>query len=212
MSMKKGHMMELIQRLIHDEAVQQLKKKRAASPHDPPDMSDEDLDNILFYGGMNESFDSTAAIGTSDVKEFENQMHDVVKNIPNAILSFDKQPNGHSILLKNGGNAVNVVASGKIAFGSEGDITWMFSIPNGLRLSTEDLQITQSNRDLIADLSNYYTTWQQDWRQKLLAPDGGEDAEMEMDPAMAQPGPAGGAAPEVSAQPAAAPQGGAPAI
>lgn len=185
MSMRKGHMMELIQRLIHDEAIEQLKMKKAASPHDAPDMSDDELDLMLFHGGMepmNESFDGTAKIGTSDITEFENQMHAIISNVPNAILSFDKQPNGHSILLKNGGQSVDVVASGKIAFGNEGNITWMFSIPNGLRLSTEGLQITQENRDIVTNMFDYYNTWQKDWRQKLLAPDQGASSEEQENP------------------------------
>lgn len=212
MSMKKGHMMELIKSLIHDAAVEQLTKKRAANPHDPPSLSDEELDKILFYGGMeplHESFDGAAKIGTSDVKEFENQMYAIISNIPNAILSFDKQPNGHSILLKNAGSSVDVVSSGKITFGSEGAMTWMFSIPNGLRLSTDGLQITQANRDLIADLSNYYTTWQKDWRQKLLAPDGGETSDA-MEAGVDAP--TTGATPEGSATGASAPPEGAPTV
>ena len=176
MSMKKGHMMELIQRLIHDAAVEQLKKKKARSPHDPPDMSDDELDKILFYGGMerlSESFDKVPKISSSDITGFEQEMSNIVSNIPNAVLSFDRQPNGYSILLKNGGQQVNVVASGKITFGNEGTMTWMFSIPNGMRISTNGLEITQSNRDMVSDMANYYNTWQKDWRQKLIAPDGG---------------------------------------
>lgn len=218
--MRKGDMMELIQRLIHDEAIVQLKKKRNASPHDPPSMSDDELDLILFHGGMepmNESFENTAKIGTSDITEFENQMHDMLSNIPNAILTFDKQANGRSILLKNGNGSVDVMASGKIEFGNEGRMTWMFSIPNGFRISTDDgIQITQENRDVFSDMFNYYSTWQKDWRQKLLAPDGGEDDSPVMDPMAAQQGtapPASGDQPsmDVTAQQGATPQGNPPA-
>lgn len=202
MSMRKGQMMELIQRLIHDEAIGQLKKKRSASPHDPPSMSDDELDLILFHGGMepvNESFDNTPKIGTSDITEFENQMHEMLSNVPNAILTFDNQANGHSILLKNGNGSVDVMASGKIEFGNEGQMTWMFSIPNGLRISTTGIQITQENRDVFSDMFNYYNVWQKDWRQKLLAPNGGEsDLDTGVDPDAMQQGaapPAGGEQP-----------------
>lgn len=210
-------MMELIQRFIHDEALAQLRKKRSASPHDPPSMTDDELDLILFHGGvepMNESFDGTAKIVTSDITEFENQMHEILANIPNAILTFDEQQNGHSILLKNGNGSVDVMASGKIEFGNEGKMTWMFSIPNGLRISSTMLQITQENRDVFSDMFNYYTTWQKDWRQKLLAPNQGEDTETAMDAESMQQGavpPAGGEQPSMdsAAQPG-APQGNTP--
>ena len=189
--MKKGHMMELIQRLIHDAAVEQLRKKRKASPHDPPKMTEDELDKIIFDGNMDtdvrsmrmsESFDSLAKISPSDITEFERQMNDMVATVPNAILSFDKQKNGYSIMLKNG-QPISVVASGKVTFGSEGELIWMFSIPNGFRVQTEDLEVTQVNRDLVSNMSNYYDVWQKDWRQKLLspaseegqAPDGGPD-------------------------------------
>lgn len=192
MSMTKGHMMKLIQELIHDEALSQLKKKRAASPHDPPQMNDDELDIVLFHGGMNpisESFDNTAKIGTSDISEFENQMHEMLSNIPNAVLTFDKQPNGYSILLKNGNGAVDVMSSGKITFGNEGEMTWMFSIPNGLKISTKDIKITQENRDIFSDMFNYYNTWQKTWRQKLLAPNAEqEDEDMGMDTGSMQQG------------------------
>ncbi len=174
--MRKGQMIELIQKLIHDEAVGQLKKKRAASPHDPPDLSDEELDGILFHGGMptlKEDFDRVAKINQSDITAFEQKMNEIVSGSQNAVLNFDQQKNGHSILLKNE-NGVSVVASGNISLGGDGEIRWMFSIPNGFRVETSGLKVTPMNRDLIADMANYYDSWQKDWRAKLLAPDGGE--------------------------------------
>lgn len=181
-------MMELIQKLIHDAAVEQLRKKRKVSPHEAPSLSDEEMDHILFNGnmdgqtsrpfGMRESFDDTAKIGTSDITQFEQQMNDMMANVPNAVLTFDQQKNGQIIMLKNEG-AISVVSSGKIAFGTEGEVTWMFSIPNGFRIQTEGLEVTQSNKDTITNLANYYDTWQRDWRQKLLAPDGGKGQEQD---------------------------------
>lgn len=170
-------MMELIQRLIHDAAVDQLKKKPAkwVSPHEPPDMSDDELDLMLFHGGMahlNENFDETAKINASDISAFEQQMYTMVADIPNAVLRFDPQDNGYSIMLKNGGQSIDVVASGTISFGNEGEMKWMFAIPNGFRINTDGLQITQANRDLFANMANYYDSWQKDWRQKLLNPSG----------------------------------------
>lgn len=201
--MKKGQMMELIQRLIHDAAVEQLKKKpvKRVSPHEPPDMSDDELDLVLFHGGMahlNESFDETAKINASDITAFEQEMNDMVANIPNAVLTFDPQDNGYSIMLKNGGQTIDVVASGTIAFGNEGEMKWMFAIPNGFRVNTDGLEITQANRDLFANMANYYDSWQKDWRMKLRAPDGGAsletDKEQAPDSFRAQGAPAQGGA------------------
>ncbi len=209
--MNKGQLMELIQRFIREAAVEQLKKRNRVSPLAPPDMSDDELDIVFFHGNMRdnlkESFDSAAKINASDITEFEQQMSETVANIPNAVLSFDKQRNGYSIMLKNEGT-ISVVASGKITFGSEGEMTWMFSIPNGFRIQTEQLQITNSNRDLISEMANYYNTWQKDWRQKLIAPDQGEGdqegdemADMKTPPgAPGQPGMEAGAPPEMPQQ------------
>lgn len=196
--------MELIQKLIHDEAVQQLRKKKAVSPHDPPDMEDGELDHILFYGGIDqlrESFDKTARINVSDITQFEQQMSEIVSDIPNAVLKFDKQKNGYSIMLKNEGETT-AVASGSITLGNEGSVMWMFSLMNGFRFTTEGLNVTQSNRDLIANIFDYYNTWQKDWRQKLIAPDGGASMEADQQvPPETQTGSAlTGAAPDASGQ------------
>lgn len=181
-------MMTLIQKLIHDAAVEKLRKRKTVSPHEAPEMSMEELDRVLFDGnmergearpfGIRESFDQVAKINTSDITEFERQMNEIVANSPNAILSFAQQKNGYPIMLKNEG-AVSVVANGKIVFGNQGEMTWMFSIPNGFRIQTDDLQVDQSNKDIITNLANYYDTWQKDWRQKLLSPDGGQDSDEE---------------------------------
>lgn len=191
--MRKGEMIELIQRLIKDEAVAQLKKRRKASPHDPPQMSDDELDSILFHGGMpviNEDFDRTAKINQSDITAFEQKMHEIVSNTQNAVLSFDQQPNGHSILLKKS-NGIMVMASGNIKFGSEGELRWLFSIPNGFTIGTAKLKINPTNKTLISDLADYYDSWQKDWRAKLLAPDQG--ASLEDGQTQAPPSPTAGA-------------------
>lgn len=186
--MRKGHMMELIQKLIHDAAVEQLRRRKKVSPHEAPEMSADELDRILFDGnmerdgsrpfGIREShgrFDQMAKINSSDITDFETKMNEIVAESPNAVLSFEQQPNGYSIMLKNG-DPISVVANGKIVFGNQGEMTWMFSIPNGFRMQTEGLQIDQSNKDIITNLANYYDTWQKDWRQKMLSPTGGEEA------------------------------------
>lgn len=211
--MRKGQMMEFIQRLIHDAAIEQLRKKKTVSPHEAPDMSDEELDKILFHGGMDkisESFDNTPKIKSSDITTFEQEMNNMLVNIPNAVLAFDQQKNGYSIMLKNEGQTIGAVASGKITFGNEGSMTWMFSIPNGFRMETDGLQITQANRDLFSDMANYYDSWQKSWRQKLNAPDGGQGMEAqktENDPSFRSPAGApaqsmGPAQPDAGAPPA----------
>lgn len=185
--MRKSDMMELIQKLIHDAAVEQLRKRKKVSPHEAPEMTVDELDKILFDGNMdrdgsrkfgireNDSkFDNVAKINSSDITDFENKMNDIVANSPNAVLSFERQNNGYSIMLKNG-NPISVVANGKIIFGNQGEMTWMFSIPNGFRVQTDGLQIDQSNKDIITNLANYYDTWQKDWRQRMLSPNGGKD-------------------------------------
>jgi len=187
--MKKGQMMELIQKLIHDAAVEQLRKRKKVSPHEAPEMTIDELDKILFDGNMerdnsrrfgiregDEKFENIAKINSSDITDFQNKMNEIVANSPNAVLSFDQQPNGYVIMLKNG-DPINVVANGKIVFGNQGEMTWMFSIPNGFRVQTEGLQIDQSNKDIITNLANYYDTWQKDWRQKMLSPNGGDQEE-----------------------------------
>lgn len=197
--MRKSDMMELIQKLIHDTAVEQLRKRKKVSPHEAPEMTVDELDKILFDGNMerdsarrfgireNEAkFDNIPKINSSDITDFENKMNEIVANSPNAVLSFEQQANGYSIMLKNG-DPISVVANGKIVFGNEGEITWMFSIPNGFRIHTEGLQIDQSNKDIITNLANYYDTWQKDWREKMISPDGGKKEEAPENAAAAQP-------------------------
>lgn len=198
--MRKSDMMELIQKLIHDTAVEQLRKRKKVSPHEAPEMTVDELDKILFDGNMDRDgsrrfgirendakFDNVAKINSSDITDFENKMNDIVANSPNAVLSFERQKNGYSIMLKNG-DPISVIANGKIVFGNQGEMTWMFSIPNGFRIQTEGLQIDQSNKDIITSLANYYDTWQKDWRQRMLSPDGGDSQEgADMNPAGQSP-------------------------
>lgn len=178
---------EFIRREIWQAASQQLKREREAAQAKPrPDASpdwtnkDREFDNLLFNGGyedrgfhktigLSESVNEIPPISSQEVSDFEKKFGDILSKYTNATTSFDEQGKQRkSMQFKKTDKGIAVQASGYIQVGNEGTIRWMFSIPNGFRIETEGLEVTQSNRDLIADLYNFYNEWQKEWRQKLL--------------------------------------------
>lgn len=203
--MKKKDLLELIRGQVRNAAVTHLQGRKNGTPIKEDPFNETEFDTILFNGnyadggikrhfGIHEStFESTPKIQTNDIKEFEIQFQNIISNTPNANLVFDKQKNNYSIMLKKQPSGISVYASGKILCGNEGEIRWFFSIPNGLRIETGGLEINQDNKNLFADMADYYDIWQKEWRLKLSSPDGGASTEQGSQPT--QPPDVGGGAP-----------------
>lgn len=188
---------EFIRQEIWSAAAAELKRQKEAKanaprPDAPPQLDDREFDNLLFNGGYEDfGFHKTVGlnesknppnISSAEIQEFEKQFADILSNYPNTTVSFDQIGKAKkSMMFKQGNKGVAVTASGYVQAGNSGTVRWMFSIPNGFRIETEGLEITQENRDIITDIYNFYNEWQQSWRQKLTGnQDSGNDEMADM--------------------------------
>lgn len=161
--------------------------KTAQQKKEEDKINELDLDNIIFNGGykdkpiskvigLNESEEQSPMISSFDINDFENEMNGIVNKYPNTTILFEPQGNQKkSIVFKKTPSGFMAMASGYINIGNSGKLRWIFSIPNGMRIETDGLEITEENRDIITDLYNYYRTWEQDWRKKLSSKEPSED-------------------------------------
>lgn len=198
---------DLIRREVWAAAAQTLKKEKSAAskraPADfPPKMEEREMDNLLFNGGyedfgfhktigLNESQDAQLQVTNSEIQEFEKNFSEILSKYPNTTVSFDEQgKQNKSMMFRQGAKGVHVQSSGYIQVGNEGTLRWMFSIPNGFRVETEGIEINQVNRDIFADLFNFYNDWQQRWRMRLTGniQNDIEDAEMTQEQPGGSPG------------------------
>lgn len=203
--MRKSELISIIKDTIRDKAVAKLSGKGAPKKQEEP-FDENHFDSLLFNGGYADGIrrhfgihesKERIKVQLSDIKDFESEMQNLISPIPNATLQFDKQENGYSMMIKNISGSIGVFASGNIIFGNEGKIKWFFSIPNGVRLETDGLEITQDNKFMIEELYNYYVTWQKDWRLKLQDPQYKEEPELNLGAEQPTMEPeVGGAAPE----------------
>lgn len=195
---------EMIKREVWAAAAAKLKQERQAQanaprPDEPPKLEDREFDNLLFNGGYEDmgfhkiyglSENTQPQINSSEIQDFEKKFAEILTKYPNATVSFDEQGRQKkSMVFKPGPKGTAVTATGYIQLGNEGNIRWMFSIPNGLRIETDGIEITQENRDIFTDIYNYYNDWQRDWRKKLTGNESApENFGDEMLPGAEQPG------------------------
>lgn len=186
--MRKSELISLIKDAIRDRAVSKLSGNGAPKKKEEP-FDENHFDSLLFNGGYAEGIrrhfgihesQERVKVQLSDIKGFESEMQNLISPIPNATLTFDKQKNGYSMMIKNMSGSLGVFTSGSIIFGNEGQIKWFFSIPNGVRFETDGLEITQDNKFLFEELYNYYVTWQKDWRLKLQDPQYSEEPSFDL--------------------------------
>jgi hypothetical protein len=202
--MNKNELKDLIKREVWSAAAAKLKQEKAAASNKPqanlpPKLDDREFENILFNGGYeDEGFNkiyglaegAIPQIDTQEIHEFEKKFAEVLTKYPNVTVTFDEQgAQRKSMTFKPNPKGIAVTASGYLQLGNEGNVRWMFSIPNGCRLETEGVELTQENKDLFPEIYNFYNEWQQEWRQKLT---GNEEAPEEfgddMMPGQEQPG------------------------
>jgi len=209
--MNKDELIEMIREEIHSLAFETL-RNNAKEKNDkknrifkPKGLSEDEIEYSMFYGGnkpdknglpqpitIREGYDSgIPQINSVEISQFEDSFEEMLQEIDGASVVFDKQSNGYSLKMWIGAEGIEAGASGVIEMGNKGRVKWAYSLKNGLTVSTEDLAVEQGNKRLLEKLYNNYDAWQKEWREKLTIQPGQEEAEP---------------APEMGAEPAAAPE------
>lgn len=168
---------KIIRTQILKQAAEDLRSKKVSYTKDS--YRDKDFDSIFFNGGFDDDgFNKTlnlnenemVKIGISEIKQFEDEFNQVVNKYPNTTITFDVQnEKSKSLLFKKDQNGVMILASGVINCGNNGSFRWVFSMPNGLKISTENFEITQENKDIISEIYLYYYEWEKKWRTRLMS-------------------------------------------
>lgn len=152
------------------------------------EITEDDFDSVLFFGlgdpkeaKSNKTFTIKEVMGnnlkitTTEIKEFENTFKSLLDSIPGATVVFDNQKNGYSLLAIKKPDGFEAVASGIINLGSDGKISWSYSILNGLTLNAQNLKLTNSNKIISEAIYENFNIWQKTWREKLNYPTIGDD-------------------------------------
>lgn len=167
-------------------------------------MTEDEFDTIFFHGGkpkkdekktgpitIKEGTEPKLKITSNEIKEFEASLHDAIKN---ATVTFDKQSNGYSLSATRKANGeVEARASGKIIFGDNGEIVWVYSLLSGLNVNVINFKVDDKNKTTLEDLYNNFNDWQTKWRDSLNLPSAPEEGQ-----AAAMPQQATGATPAAS--------------
>lgn len=172
--MTKKELVQFIREEAMKLALDQLKTKKeapVAAPVFKRELSEEELDEILFNGGssiteknkiaINESANKVK-VTTGEIDQFENDFKSKVS--PQVV--FDKQQNGYSLFLYKGEEGMEARASGSIKINSANDIVWRFSVQDGADVKAS-MKLTDDTYGLITKLYEFYQTWQKDWTEKL---------------------------------------------
>jgi len=159
--MNKEDLKDLIRKEVWSAAASKLKQEKAAAANKPqadlpPKMDDREFENILFNGGYEDTgFNkiyglaegAIPQIDAGEINEFERKFAETLSKYPNTTVTFDEQgKNRKSMSFTQNPKGIAVTASGYIQIGNEGNMRWMFSIPNGLRIETEGVELTQENK------------------------------------------------------------------
>ncbi len=157
--------------------------KKTDSYLNSEELTEDDIDSALFYGGgkakkdsdrrtftIKENMDNNIKITTSEIKKFEQSFKEVLDALPGSTIVFHKQKNGYSLLAIKKPDGIEAVSSGIINLGSSGKIAWAYSILNGLTMNAQNLKLSNSNKIATEILFNHYDSWQKEWREKLNYP------------------------------------------
>jgi len=148
------------------------------------EITEEDFDKVLFFGGsepVNEAGSSKTftirennmndvKITKTEIREFEDSFKEFLGALPNATIVFNKQKNGYSLLATKKSDGIDAIASGIINLGSDGKITWFYSIMNGITLNAQNLKLDNDTKMISENLYNHFVVWQKTWREKLNYP------------------------------------------
>ena len=189
--MNKQELSELINSEIRNALIEKAKESSSQEKIESSEsylkseeITEEDFDRVLFFGGsepVNETSSSRSftikennmnnvKITTTEIKEFENSFKEFLGALPNATISFNKQKNGHSLLATKKSDGIDAIASGIINLGSDGKITWFYSIMNGITLNDQNLKLDNDTKMISENLYNHFVVWQKTWREKLNYP------------------------------------------
>lgn len=216
--MTREELIEMVRTEIRSLAYETLRNKSDKDKEDersrtfkPKGLSEEDVENTLFFGGDNPqdttSFITTTIseglesgipkINSSEIAQFEDSFEEMLKEIDGSSVVFDKQSNGYSMKVSIDKDGIEAGASGVIDMGNNGKLNWSYSLKSGLHVKSDNLMIDKGNKLVLEKLFNNYDSWQKDWRERLTITPGEPGAE-EMAPA-AEPGAEAPAAPGAEA-------------
>jgi len=186
--MNKKELIELINEIIMEEVVEIVKCKSNAKPEpikkEIKQMSDEEIEDFIFRGGekkqapyeppkknqqtLIENNAKIPPVTTSEINTFRKEFEE---QIPNGSVYFKKYDgpgqSGTIIDFPKNVHGLEVVTSGVIDFGRNRKINFVFSLQNGLSISTENLEIDGETRDIQGTLSSLYTKFEQYWRNRI---------------------------------------------
>jgi len=188
--MNKKELYELIQSEIKEALIGKAKSANEPQKIMPDsimkseEITEEDFDRVLFFGGskdskeekdsktftIRESNDIDIKMKTSEIKSFEDSFKTFLEKVPNATIKFDEQKNGYSLIAYKKPNGIEAIASGIINIGSDGQISWSYSIMNGLVLNAQNLKIDNENKNISEYIYDHFLTWQKTWRNSLNFP------------------------------------------
>jgi hypothetical protein len=205
--MTRKELQELIKQEITSAAFNELKNKKKDKPETsrqnpdlrkafkPRGLTEKEIDEVMFgepkrKRGLNkvqkkattimESQERTPQITVREVNEFEDKFEQMIAEVPNASVTFDKQERskGRSMLLVRRGDGIDAVASGTITVGSQGTIKWFFSLFGGFQMETQGpFDMEKETKFLFGNLYDFYNQWQGEWRSKLTttSDEGGDE-------------------------------------
>lgn len=147
------------------------------------EITEEDFDKVLFFGGSDPEEKSSSRtftikennmndikITTTEIRDFENSFKELLGMLPNATVVFNKQKNGHTLLATKKSDGIDAIASGVINLGSDGKIIWFYSIMNGVTLNAQNLKLDNDTKMISENIYNHFIVWQKTWREKLNYP------------------------------------------
>ena len=188
--MNKQELSELINSEIRNALIEKAKEsssqekiKSSESYLKSEEITEEDFDRVLFFGGsepkvekhsrtftIKENNMNDVKITTTEIREFEDSFKEFLGALPNATIVFNKQKNGYSLLATKKSDGIDAIASGIINLGSDGKITWFYSIMNGITLNAQNLKLDNDTKMISENLYNHFVVWQKTWRGKLNYP------------------------------------------
>lgn len=147
------------------------------------EITEDDFDKILFFGGSEPKEDNHSRTFTikensmndikitkTEIRDFEDSFKELLGMLPNATVVFNKQKNGYSLLATKKSDGIDAIASGVINLGSDGKIMWFYSIMNGVTLNAQNLKLDNDTKMVSENIYNHFIVWQKTWREKLNYP------------------------------------------
>jgi hypothetical protein len=188
--MNKQELSELINSEIRNALIDKAKSSKSQEKIESSEsylkseeITEEDFDKVLFFGGsepkeekhsrtftIKENNMNDIKITTTEIRDFENSFKELLGMLPNATVVFNKQKNGHTLLATKKSDGIDAIASGVINLGSDGKIIWFYSIMNGVTLNAQNLKLDNDTKMISENIYNHFIVWQKTWREKLNYP------------------------------------------